>query len=95
MKCYAIVPAEAALLFSQATWITLSSGSVLLVQDADYSSFTSAVATAGGSTLPMFYDPTALTDAQRASVAPIALPSGAAMLQLAGAAASLNPLLSL
>lgn len=95
MNCYGIVPSALATRFNPAAWLTLASGDVLLMQDADYSTFCSAVVAAGGTNLPMFYDPSALTPAQIAAVAPISLAPGATMLELASAAAALNPLLSL
>lgn len=95
MKCYAIVPAANAAKFPSAHWITLTSGSVLLVQNADYSLFSDAVEKSSGTLLPMFYDSTALTTSQISALAPISLSAGATVLQLAAAAAAINPLMSL
>lgn len=91
MKCYAILPsAEAAASFQNSTWLKLTSG-VLLVQDADYTSFCAAVTAAGGTPLPYLYDSSAIPGTAVSQLSPLTLPSGATTLQLAIAAGALHP----
>ena len=96
MKCFAVMPAAKAATFSNAAWIVLESGNVLLAQDADdYTSFSLSAQAAGGTVMPSIYNPIALTTTQLAALAPITLASGATVLTLAAAVAALNPLLGL
>lgn len=89
---YALLPSpSAASGFSGCLWLLLASGQIFLAQQSDYQSFCAAVAKIGGEALPAAYDSTAVAASILSTLAPIRPPANATTLQVAQAAALLNP----
>lgn len=89
---YAILASPAnATKFANCVWLSLASGKIFLAQDGDYRSFCAAVAVAAGTPLPALMDPTAVSASILTALAPISPPASATSLQVAQAAARLNP----
>lgn len=69
----------------------LANGQAFLAQKSDYAAFCVAVSKVGGTALPATYDSTVVSAAILAALAPISPPASATALQVAQAAALLNP----